>query len=319
MNKKGGVGIVILVIVIVIGLSIGGYFMFFSKGLSVGVSCPKTPEDQMIFRMPLPGMFAGGKQIGAEKHKFVNGETISVCCAEVTSSDNRELKDCIHYNKENEQDYQVVWERENGQYVKIKESLPWQGLQCIYNFDDAGEWSGRVCEDPNEKPEQEATSKEDCEIISDTQTRDVCYYNVFVKQEKVESLEDCNKMAVKKFLKEACYAKVAELKGDKTICPEIQTESTKSVCYSDVACVTGDISICEMFETEKSPTNAATVLCYKCVAKKLDDESVCEKIKDNYVRSDCYMDIAYEKNDASLCNKIDPNIIVNKQYYQEIC
>ena len=74
----------------------------------------------------------------------------------------------------------------------------------------------------------------------------------------------------------------------------------------------------DMFEQE-NPTHSSTVLCYKCVAKKLNDEIICERIKDNYVKSDCYIDIAYVKKDASLCSKVDPNIILNKQYNQELC
>ena len=65
--------------------------------------CLLTPDDEVILRLPLPGLLAGGKQVGAENYKFVNGVTSSVCCANVKSADNREFKDCIHNNEKKEQ------------------------------------------------------------------------------------------------------------------------------------------------------------------------------------------------------------------------
>ena len=147
MNKKGTLKIFFLValIIVVLIVAIGLISYFMNKGKT---PCPLTPDDQVILRMPLPGTLAGGKQTGAEDHTFVNSETISVCCADVSSgpSPEREFKDCIHYNEGGKQDYQVVWERKNGKLVKIKENLPWQGAQCVYDFDESGEWSGRWCE-----------------------------------------------------------------------------------------------------------------------------------------------------------------------------
>jgi len=291
MNNKGSFKVflvVVLIIVVLLGILFGASY-FMNKGK---ISCPSTPEGQTIFRLPLEGVLAGGKQTGAETHKFVNGESISVCCADVKSADGRDFKDCIHYNEEAKQDYQVVWEKKSGALTKIKEDLPWQGSQCIYDFDgDDKTWSGRYCYDPNKKPEpeKEPTSLSNCQGMTD------------------------------QYKKDSCYRKIAKSQRDKSICADIQTDFVQSLCYSDVACETGDVSICEMFEEQKSPTNANTVLCYKCVAKKNNDIELCETIKDNYVQADCYIDIAYARNDPSYCSKVNSNIIVNKQYYQELC
>tara|TARA_Y100000310_G_scaffold220343_1_gene221852 strand:- start:684 stop:1799 length:1116 start_codon:yes stop_codon:yes gene_type:complete len=262
MNKKGSFKvflIVVLVIAVLLGILFGASY-FMNKGK---ISCPSTPEGQTIFRLPLQGILAGGKQTGAETHKFVNGESVSVCCADVKSADGRDFKDCIHYDEEGKQDYQVVWEKKSGALTKIKEDLPWQGSQCIYDFNGNDEtWTGRYCYDPNKQTEpetqKEPTSLSDCQSITD------------------------------QYQKDSCYRKIAKLKEDKSICADIQTDFVQSLCYSDVACETGDVSICEMFENELSPTHADTTTCYECVAVKNNDGSLCAKVRDNYIRERCY-------------------------------
>jgi len=295
MDKKGGIKIILSILVIILILiGIASIFYFMSKPK---INCPKSSEDDYVLRFPIPktATIAGGKQTGAENYKFVTGEKVLVCCAEVETSDGRRFKDCINSNYgEEKKDYKVVWEEINGELVKFAESITEGELECIYDFDESGEQSGRYCYDPNEELEEtereEPTSLSDCQSITD------------------------------QYQKDSCYREIANLKEDKTICADIQTDFVQSLCYSDVACETGDVSICEMFEKELSPTHADTVLCYKCVAIKNNDISLCEKIKDNYFKSNCYMDIAYSKNDPSYCNKIDQELIdLNKQYYLELC
>lgn len=166
MNLKGSatsILVVAVIILVVLLMSILSYFFFFSDSSSffkdnkgnlnapivkTQTSCLKTPEGEVIMRVPEAGILAGGKQTGNEEYTFVNGETILVCCADVKSGPNpeREFKDCIHYNEQGKQDYQVVWEKKNGQLIKLKENLPWQGAQCTYSFNETGEWKDRYCE-----------------------------------------------------------------------------------------------------------------------------------------------------------------------------
>ena len=320
MNKKGSFKVFLIVASIIIVLI--GVFYFLNKG---EIPCPRTPDDQTILRLPLSGILAGGKQTGAETHKFANGERISVCCANVESTYyNRAFKDCLHYNKEGKQDYQVVWEKKDNSLILIKEIAPWQGKQCIYNFDNAGQMSGRLCEDPEEtKKVTNPTSESDCESVSDS-IKDLCYYNWFVKQKNAKSLEDCDKITTEeqitenqRTLKESCYLDVAELKGDKSICEMIKTDYRKELCYTNVVRVTGDTSICEAHEDYTRKRDD----CYEDIAIAKNDESFCAEINQDYAkRDDCYIIIAYKKGDTSICNTIENRDWLRyHSYYDELC
>lgn len=148
---------------------------------------------------------------------------------------------------------------------------------------------GRLKQALEEQTEEEnsPTSLEECPQITDSYDRDSCYFNFLAKKEQVSSLEQCDKITVNTAWKTTCYNKFAKISGDKTICADIEPDLIQDKCYFDVACEIGDISICEMFEEDKGTTYSSTVLCYKCVAIKNNDESICEKIHDNGVKEDC--------------------------------
>ena len=130
-------------------------------------------------------------------------------------------------------------------------------------------------------------SLSDCSKITNIQERDYCYYNFFVLKEQVTSLEDCKKItsnSANSARRDSCYGKLAELREDKSICDNYESSYFKPLCLSAVACKTGDVSTCQMFEKYSGSTSSDTVLCYKCVAIKNNDGSLCSKIMDNGVR-----------------------------------
>lgn len=297
MNKKGGIGIVILVIVIIMSLGFAGY-----KYISIGgeVYCEKTPEDVMIFRLPLSGTLAGGKQTGAESHTFVNGETISVCCADVVSgpTPEREFKDCIHYDKEGEQDYQVVWEKKDGDHIKIKEYLPWQGYPCTYSFDELGDWT-RYCgepettvepqteEEPEEKLEIPQTPFPECDNLPEVWDRDECYAEKALEArditvcDYISSKEDWEHFS-EKF---DCYSRIALYEADPSICDLISDDSKitdqKDRCYLQLIGQLEDASFCEdEIELQRNKDSCYCVMCTKT-------GSYCENIVDENKREVC--------------------------------
>ena len=286
MDKRGNLKVV-LIVFLVLALLVGIFFVVFHFKNKGSVSCEETPEGESILRMPLANTLAGGKQTGAEIHEFVNGEKISVCCADVISGDERKFKDCIHYNVQGKQDYQVVWEEKNGFLVKIKEDLPWQGSQCTYDFEEDGEtWSGRFCYDPNEEQESEV-------------------------KENLTSLADCPTIAG--YERDSCYKDIAILKKDKSICAQIQIDYVQSICYREVACETGDVSICEMFEDELGITNSQTSACYACVAIKTNNGSLCAKISGNPSSRDlCYSKFKSDINPESVFSISNLNCGINE-------
>ncbi len=303
MNNKGSFKvflIVVLVIVVLLGI-LFGISHFTNKG---EISCPKTPEDQITLRIPLQGVMAGGKQTGAETHKFVNGESVSVCCADVKSADGRDFKDCIHYTEEGKQDYQVVWEKKNGVLNKIKEDLPWQGSQCIYNFDGSGEWSGRYCYDPNEQiatETQPSTNQKDNQQVPDTPKS---YYDTLTTP-----YSECDNLQYDSD-KEKCYKEKAIEKKDISICDYIKPKeswsyySARDNCYYEVAYRIPDITICDKI-SDDSQIAEQKDRCYITLVNYLSSVSDCDnKIQTQKMKNACYKHFACRNNDNSLCDNI---------------
>ncbi len=250
MNKKGVMGWIIAIVII--ALAVASYFiLFFNNG---GISCPITPEGEAVIRMPLSGIIAVGKQTGAENHELITVGKISLCCAEVESSEGRGFKDCIR--TEDEEFYGITWEIKNRNLVKVREVVPWQGLTCYYDFDSKGDWV-RSCQDEEEEiniEKPEYNSIEECENLQDT-SRSICYYEVACKTGDVSI---CEMFEEEKGYSHAstttCYSCVAVTNEDGALCNKVFDNYLRSKCY-------------ENFEEESfDPNTAFTVTDLNCGA-----------------------------------------------------
>lgn len=201
---------------------------------------------------------------GSESYKFVNGETISVCCADVSSSDNREFKDCIQYvSKDMIGNYHVSWEKKNGRLIKILEEVIWQGYNCLYYFDETGEWT-RQCDgikgDVKEPRSLEKAILE-CDNKGDVYARDGCYEDIAMEF------------------------------GDSSVCFKISDKLSSGWCSEAVVRINDRIKI---IIEEKDPSICEEGLsadedhyCYFMASKELNDPLICDFIDDVYFPREC--------------------------------
>lgn len=239
MDKKGAIGWIIAIVIV--ALVVASYFLFFFNNGQV--SCSITPEGEAVIRMPLFGIMALGEQTGAETHELITVGEISLCCAEVESSDGRGFKDCIRTR--DEEFYEITWEIKNGNLIKVREVVPWQGLTCYYDFDSKGDWV-RSCQDEEEigieKPEY--NSVKDCENLQDP-SRSICYGDVACKTGNISICEMFEEEKGYSYSStSSCYSCVAVTNGDGTLCSKVFDNYLRSKCY-------------ENFEDESFDSNTA--------------------------------------------------------------
>ena len=310
MNRKGGVKLILSIIfIILILVGIVSIFYFMSKPK---INCVESSEDDFVFRFPIPGTvtMAGGKQTGAENHKFVNGEKIPVCCADVETSEGRKFKDCINLNYgEEKKGYKVVWEEVNGELLKFAESITEGELECIYNFDEFGEQSGRYCYDPNEEELNEeekyyknlTTQFPECDKLSNNRSEIFFEYYELSKREE-------------------CYVEKAVSYENVSICDYIFSDgnyirgsaNTKELCYVSVAQKTENIEICDKFYDNNFSVTWSDY-CYKLLIDKFEDPFECyDKMKRNFKDDILFFDqanqdycfyyfVVFKEGNKSLC------------------
>jgi len=228
MNNKGAAGWIIAIIII--ALAVASYFLFFSNGEKV--NCPVTPEGESVIRMPLSGIMAAGKQTGAETHELITVGKISLCCAEVESSDGRGFKDCIR--TKGEEFYEITWEIKNQNLIKVREVVPWQGLTCYYNFDEKGDWVRSCLDEKEEIPveEPEYNSIEECYALTSESSRYLCYEEVAGKTGDISICEIIESEKGKYYSSTGyCYYLVAKYRNDGTLCAKIFDSHYKTLCY----------------------------------------------------------------------------------------
>ncbi|MFH1365563.1 MAG: hypothetical protein ABIH28_03195 [archaeon] len=216
-------------------------------------------EDSLVIKMIEPGKFASGEGTDKEEHNFRNGKTIPLCCYELKNSDGKILKICDYFDKEEESIfYEVLYEYQRD-FVKVKETIPKEGVLCYYYFYENGEVSGMYCQDSTEFEKQ--------------------------MEERI-SLSKCNQIE-NLYQRESCYSQIATKSKDKVICYSLQNSSLRNACLNEISCQTGDILICERFEKELGLASQETNLCYNCIAKVNNNKTVCLKITNDSLKSDC--------------------------------
>ena len=82
-----------------------------------------------------------GKVTGTESHT-INGDTVTLCCAEISSGGQAEIKVCFSKDEL----YGIVFNNANGAWVKTLETYPEGNQQCTRMFDEKGDETLKFCE-----------------------------------------------------------------------------------------------------------------------------------------------------------------------------
>ena len=147
-----------------------------------------------------------------------------------------------------------------------------------------------------------------CDSLSSNSDKDDCYSKV-VGQTKDISI--CEKISDHMDRKVICYKNLALSKNDSEICQKIDYNYFKEWCTTDS---TKDFSICRSLKNgtlywDEAKLNDCKDMCLGAVTS---DVNYCEKINEESVKPYCYKDVAVKKNDLSICDKIESNDNSNK-------
>ncbi|MAG27176.1 hypothetical protein CMI47_16695 [Candidatus Pacearchaeota archaeon] len=155
MNARG-FGVISFVVILLVVAVVGGalYFLFSSNGDDgTQTSGAEDVETETLtcnvghgVGTPTPFGSAVGEVTGVESFTLKNGDTVELCCHEVTViNSDKELKICDR-DLGTDKETRVAFEFEGGEYVKFSETIPEFGTFCTYNFDSDGEIESRNCE-----------------------------------------------------------------------------------------------------------------------------------------------------------------------------
>jgi hypothetical protein len=146
-----------------------------------------------------------------------------------------------------------------------------------------------------------------CKSINpEAYSEDECYVYVNVKGE----LSLCDNIQSDD-MKDTCIAQVAILQQDTKICDQISTQEKKDSCYSIVGIQKTDISVCDKIETQPSRDH-----CFLNLARETQNASVCDQMEGfsktteivheiQIWKDRCYNEIGSAKKDKAICDKID--------------
>jgi len=152
MNKKGAIGWLVVLIVVIV-LVIGGYFGYKALFSKDSTSSEKSTEGDFgygIWSCEVGGLlggshpiigYGGGEITGIEIFDLPTVGEINLCCIEFENLDNEKYKVCLKKNDEGFTTHEIALDGDK----KVYEIVPWQGLSCTYIYDDKGDWT-RSCE-----------------------------------------------------------------------------------------------------------------------------------------------------------------------------
>lgn len=140
--------------------------------------------------------------------------------------------------------------------------------------------------------EQELSICVDMPTTQQGSFEDACYMMIAAKHENASL---CKKVATSSRMQ--CYASIAEIKSDASVCAEAGTY--KDQCYSQYAQTAGDSSVCDEI-TEINQKDS----CYSNLASRLGESGLCEKIANLNQKDSCYYQIAMRYGDSTWCDKI---------------
>jgi len=84
-----------------------------------------------------------GKITGIEKFTF-DGTTVDMCCAEI--SEDGQLKNKVCFGENEDENYIVLFDRKNDNWIKVTETYPKGDQFCTRMFNEEGEISMMFCD-----------------------------------------------------------------------------------------------------------------------------------------------------------------------------
>jgi len=140
-----------------------------------------------------------------------------------------------------------------------------------------------------------------CDSLSNDSYKNDCY-SMVVRQTKDISM--CERNSNDMGRKVTCYKNLALAKNDSEICQKIDYNYFKEWCMADS---TKDFSICRSLKDGTLYWDEAKLDDWKniCLGAVTGDVNYCEKINEESVKPSCYKDIAVKRNDLSICDKIE--------------
>ena len=143
-----------------------------------------------------------------------------------------------------------------------------------------------------------------CYLIKDVDDPDEVDYKagnecaIAVAVETAE-LGACEEIERKGFGAEKCYAKLAPVLKDATLCAKVGEGTIWNNCIKDTAKAAENIAICDNFEASGLKGS-----CQADVARVKEDASLCERIEREDYKNNCYKNIAVKTKDTSLCDNM---------------
>lgn len=126
-----------------------------------------------------------------------------------------------------------------------------------------------------------------------------CYYKILAEVTKEVSFCKQAKIA---YYKESCYSDLFEFYQYASVCERVGDDLfyTDS-CYKHMAIRKNDLSLCYKIKTQTQKD-----ACQNSLAIKQLNVDLCEQIKEDYYKGMCYHEIGKSKEDISLCEKSGP-------------
>ena len=112
-----------------------------------------------------------------------------------------------------------------------------------------------------------------------------------------------------------CYARLAELLNDSTLCSKVEDGYTGSECFYDVAVRTKDPSLCSHVSSDPFQYYSRDV-CYTMLAELRNDSTLCSNVQDTSKSNSCFYHMALRMKDPSLCTRVAP---ADPNYSRDFC
>ena len=146
-----------------------------------------------------------------------------------------------------------------------------------------------------------------CNNINDKRTLAYCY-TLVAEAKKDESI--CNTLQTDKYWTDICYKKVAEAKKDPSLCAKLPSGTNKDDCYNNIALSASKPELCKDINKE-----SLMLECIYTIALERENPQICAVYMPSYEyflnKAICYKKIAVKTKDISICDHITVDIIKN--------
>ena len=158
------------------------------------------------------------------------------------------------------------------------------------------------------KNKLDSTLVTECDEKQDIIEKDLCYFNLALDNvddsfcDKISGTQPNESAIIGGVKKDSCYILISiENPEDLAICEKIQNTEDKELCYRRVAVKKKDPSICDLIQRDPNPIKEK---CFMDVAIEKKDVSICNKNQVQIWKNLCFTGVAIAKKDSSICDLI---------------